>query len=98
MLHSRLLLMLVFASAAALTACATPEPELIADGTPVPEPSQQKCATVTGSRIASTCSNLVKSTTNKAAVAEAQRHRSLGGGGDNGWGSPTGIPPGGFGR
>ena len=51
---------------------AQPEPE-VAQGN-IPEPSMQKCATVTGSRLATTCSNMVKSVNNKAAIAEMQRH------------------------
>jgi hypothetical protein len=56
-------------------AVAQPEPE-VAQGQ-IPEPSMQKCATTTGSRIATTCSNLVKSTNNTAAIREMQRHAPL---------------------
>ncbi len=66
---------------AALTAgcaIAKDEPE-VAQG-PIPEPSMQKCATTTGSRIATTCSNLVKSVNNTAAVREMQRHAPMSGG------------------
>jgi len=75
---------------ALLAGCATRQPEPIPEGVQIAEPSQQKCATVTGSRIATTCSYLVKSTTNKGAMREMQSHRSLGKDGDTGWGSPTG--------
>jgi hypothetical protein len=40
----------------------------------------QKCATVTGSRLATTCSNMVKSTNNTAALREMQRHAPMDGG------------------
>ena len=66
---------------AVLTGCAVaqPEPEPVAQGE-IPEPSMQKCATTTGSRIATTCSNMVKSTNNTAAVREMQRHIPMSGG------------------
>lgn len=68
------------ALAAGLAACALPpaepEPEAVAQG-PIPDPSRQKCATTTGSRIATTCSNLVKSTNNTAAIREMQRHQPM---------------------
>ena len=69
-------------AAAALAGCATPapEPEPNVAQAEVPEPSRQKCATTTGSRIATTCSNLVKSTSNTAAVREMQRHIPMSGG------------------
>ena len=73
---------LAFVATAALAGCAVPpqQPEPEVAQAPVPEPSMQKCATQTGSRIATTCSNLVKSTTNKAAIAEMQRHAPMSGG------------------
>ena len=37
----------------------------------------QKCATTTGSRLATTCSSMVKSTNNTAAIREMQRHNPL---------------------
>jgi hypothetical protein len=72
---------LFIALAAGVGGCAVapPEPELVAQG-PIPEPSMQKCATTTGSRIPQTCSNLVKSTNNTAAVREMQRHQPMSGG------------------
>ncbi|MGM9486482.1 hypothetical protein [Ideonella sp. YS5] len=71
----RLSLAALAACAALLAGCAVapPDPEPVAQGQ-IPEPSMQKCATTTGSRIATTCSNLVKSTNNTAAVREMQRH------------------------
>lgn len=61
-------------------AVAPAEPEPTVAQADVPEPSRQKCATTTGSRIAQTCSNLVKSTNNTAAVREMQRHQPMDGG------------------
>lgn len=73
----------LIALAAGLAGCALPpaepEPEAVAQG-PIPEPSRQKCATTTGSRIATTCSSMVKSTNNTAAIREMQRHSPLNGG------------------
>lgn len=68
--------------AAALAGCATPapEPEPEVAQAEIPDPSRQKCATTTGSRLATTCSNMVKSTGNTAAVREMQRHIPLEGG------------------
>lgn len=68
--------------AAVLGGCATaaPEPEPEVAAAQIPDPSRQKCATSTGSRLATTCSNLVKSTSNTAAVREMQRHAPLDGG------------------
>jgi hypothetical protein len=63
---------------AAGCASAPPEPEVAMAN--VPEPSMQKCATVTGSRLATTCSNMVKSTNNTAALREMQRHAPMDGG------------------
>ncbi|MBT9597833.1 MAG: hypothetical protein IV094_17765 [Vitreoscilla sp.] len=63
---------------AAGCASGPPEPEVAMAN--VPEPSLQKCATVTGSRLATTCSNMVKSTSNTAALREMQRHAPLDGG------------------
>lgn len=60
-------------------AVAEPDPDPVAQGT-VPEPSMQKCATSTGSRLATTCSNMVKSTSNTAAIREMQRHNPMHGG------------------
>ena len=64
---------------ALLSGCATspPEPEATVAQAEIPDPSRQKCATTTGSRIATTCSNLVKSTSNTAAVREMQRHNPM---------------------
>jgi hypothetical protein len=70
-------LALLTGAAALLTGCATPPPpdaEAQAAATPT-----YKCDTVTGSRIASTCSNTVKSTTNQAAMREMQRHAPMSG-------------------
>ena len=78
------------AAVASLAGCAATQPDPIPDGVQVAEPSLQKCATVTGSRLPQTCSNLVKSTSNKGAMQEMQRHRTLNGDGDTGWGSPIG--------
>jgi len=61
-------------------AAAPPEPEPTVSQADIPDPSRQKCATTTGSRIATTCSNLVKSTNNTAAVREMQRHQPMPGG------------------
>ncbi|MFO1338139.1 MAG: hypothetical protein U1F53_07860 [Burkholderiaceae bacterium] len=66
------------AALAAGCAIAQDEPE-VAQGN-IPEPSMQKCATTTGSRIATTCSNMVKSTSNTAALREMQRHAPMSGG------------------
>ncbi len=65
-----------------LTGCAVApaEPEPIVSQADIPDPSRQKCATTTGSRIAQTCSNLVKSTNNTAALREMQSHRPMDGG------------------
>jgi hypothetical protein len=60
------------------TAPAEPEPNVAAAN--IPEPSRQKCATTTGSRIATTCSNMVKSTDNLATIREMQRHIPMSGG------------------
>jgi hypothetical protein len=69
-------------AAAALVGCATPapEPESSVAAADIPDPSRQKCATTTGSRLATTCSNMVKSTNNTAAVREMQRHIPMEGG------------------
>jgi len=74
----RLLIAAVTSCAALLAGCAAApaDPEPVAQGE-IPEPSMQKCATTTGSRIATTCSNLVKSTNNTAAIREMQRHAPL---------------------
>jgi hypothetical protein len=74
----RLSLAALAGCAALLAGCAIaqPDPEPVAQGQ-IPEPSMQKCATTTGSRIATTCSNLVKSTSNTAAVREMQRHAPM---------------------
>jgi hypothetical protein len=71
----RLLLAALASCTALLAGCAVApaDPEPVAQGE-IPEPSKQKCATTTGSRIATTCSNLVKSTNNTAALREMQRH------------------------
>lgn len=68
--------------AAALAGCATPapEPEPEVAQAQIPDPSRQKCATTTGSRLATTCSNMVKSTDNTSAVKEIQRHQPMPGG------------------
>lgn len=73
---------LLLSAAALLVGCATaaPEPEPSVAAADIPDPSRQKCATTTGSRIATTCSNMVKSTNNTAAVKEMQRHIPLDGG------------------
>jgi hypothetical protein len=75
-------LALLFGTAALMAACAVPpaQPEPEVAQAPIPEPSMQKCATVTGSRIATTCSNTVKSTSNTAAIREMQRHAPMSGG------------------
>jgi len=77
----RLSLAALAGCAALLAGCAVaqPDPEPVAQGE-IPEPSMQKCATTTGSRIATTCSNLVKSTNNNAAIREMQRHAPMSGG------------------
>lgn len=79
MRSSRWLPALALTTAALLAGCAVPpaQPEPEVAQAPVPEPSMQKCATVTGSRLATTCSNMVKSTSNTAAVREMQRHNPL---------------------
>ena len=66
------------AALAAGCAIAKDEPEVAQEN--IPEPSMQKCATTTGSRIATTCSNMVKSTSNTAALREMQRHAPMSGG------------------
>jgi hypothetical protein len=70
---------LLLSAAALLTGCATPapEPEPNVAAADIPDPSRQKCATSTGSRLATTCSNMVKSTHNTAAVKEIQRHQPM---------------------
>ena len=72
---------LLLSSAALLVGCATPAPEPEPDpsvaAADIPDPSRQKCATSTGSRLATTCSNMVKSTNNTAAVKEIQRHQPM---------------------
>jgi hypothetical protein len=75
-------LALSFAAAALMAGCAVPpaQPEPEVAQAPIPEPSMQKCATVTGSRIATTCSNNVKMVNNTAAIREMQRHAPLNGG------------------
>ena len=74
----RLLFAALTSCAALLAGCAVApaDPEPVAQAE-IPEPSMQKCATTTGSRIATTCSNLVKSTNNTAAIREMQRHSPL---------------------
>jgi len=75
-------LALLFGAAALMAGCAVPppEPEPEVAQLPIPEPSMQKCATVTGSRLATTCSNNVKMVNNTAAIREMQRHAPLAGG------------------
>ena len=75
-------LALLFGAAALTAGCAIPpaEPEPEVAQAPIPEPSMQKCATVTGSRIATTCSNTVKMVNNQAALREMQRHAPMSGG------------------
>ena len=70
---------LVIGSMSLLAGCAVPpaQPEPEVAQVEVPEPSMQKCATVTGSRLATTCSNMVKSTSNIQAIKEMQRHAPL---------------------
>ncbi len=78
-MHSlRLSLAALAGCVAMLAGCAVaqPDPEPVAQG-PIPEPSMQKCATTTGSRLATTCSSMVKSTNNTAAIREMQRHNPL---------------------
>jgi PBP1b-binding outer membrane lipoprotein LpoB len=73
---------LLLCAATLLTGCATaqPEPEPAVSQADIPDPSRQKCATTTGSRLATTCSNMVKSTNNTAALREMQRHQPMSGG------------------
>jgi len=78
---ARLSLAALSSMVALLAGCAVaePDPQPVAQGS-IPEPSMQKCATTTGSRIQTTCSNMVKSTNNTAAIREMQSHRPLQGG------------------
>jgi hypothetical protein len=80
MTNQRIGLALACLGAALATGCAIAPPEPEVAQANVPEPSLQKCATVTGSRLATTCSNMVKSSSNKAAMREMQRHAPLEGG------------------
>lgn len=79
MRHLRSWALLPLCATALLVGCAVPpaQPDPEVAQLPIPEPSMQKCATSTGSRLATTCSNMVKSTANRDAIKELQRHMPM---------------------